>query len=57
MKHKMPLIYTSGVCASQQGRCIYEVYLDYTSGVNKKLIFKDLMNIEQVDEVKLLIIN
>ncbi|MBD3352229.1 MAG: hypothetical protein GF364_12145 [Candidatus Lokiarchaeota archaeon] len=53
-RYKLPLIYTSGICASDQGKCIYEVYLDSTYAPDRKILFKELMEIEKVDEVKIL---
>jgi len=53
----MPLLYTSGICATEKGKCIYEVYLDSTSAPNRKVLFKELMKIDQVNEVKILLIS
>jgi len=55
-KNNLPLIYTSGICTSEKGDCIYEVYLDATTNPNKDFIFKELMNIEKVEKVKITLI-
>ncbi|MHA1339520.1 MAG: hypothetical protein ACTSRZ_05185 [Promethearchaeota archaeon] len=55
-KYKLPLIYTSGICTSEKGDCIYEVYLDNTASPDREILFKELMKVEKIEKVKITLI-
>ncbi|MCP4760754.1 MAG: hypothetical protein GY870_03165 [archaeon] len=52
-KYNLPIIYTSGIC-QQQGKCIYELYLDYSNVPNTHDLKSELTKIENVQKVKML---
>ena len=53
-KYGLNLVYTSGICM-QQGRCIYEVYLDSTNMPNTKILQNELKsNVDKIHDIKIM---
>ena len=51
-QNKLAIIYTSGICV-QAGNCIYEVYLDAETILDKEHLISSLIRINEVQNVKI----
>ena len=53
---KLKLIYTSGICAADKGKCVYEVYLDYSEKIDINIFKEKLSEIDPTTNIKIVLI-